>query len=38
MSDPTAHPERERALHAGQVHVGWLRGLPYIQEAARAWR
>lgn len=36
MSDPTAHPERERALHAGQVHVGWLCGLPYIQEAARA--
>ena len=28
--------ERERALHAGEVHVGWLCGLPYVQEAARA--
>ncbi|MCE2945978.1 MAG: phosphate/phosphite/phosphonate ABC transporter substrate-binding protein [bacterium] len=29
-------PERERALHDGEVHVGWLCGLPYVQEAARA--
>lgn len=29
-------PERERALHAGEVHVGWLCGLPYVQEAGRA--
>lgn len=28
-------PERERALQDGEVHVGWLCGLPYVQEAAR---
>ncbi len=28
-------PERERALQAGEVQVGWLCGLPYVQEAVR---
>lgn len=28
-------PERERALRAGEAQVGWLCGLPYVQEASR---
>jgi len=28
-------PERERLLDAGQVHVGWICGLPYVWKADR---
>jgi phosphonate transport system substrate-binding protein len=36
FADDRPWPERERALHAGEAQVGWLCGLPYVQEADRA--
>jgi len=29
-------PERKRLLLAGDIHVGWMCGLPYVREADRA--
>lgn len=29
-------PQRERMLYAGEVHVAWLCGLPYVRETDRA--